>query len=225
MKKQFIVANWKSHKTAAEAKDWLEAYHLAISQFPIADEKEIILCPPFPLLPICFDFIQKHHLTLLLGSQTISSYPEGTYTGEVSARLLKDFVSYTLIGHSERRKFFHETDTDMTAKVQMAKAHNITPILLIGNTEELVPAGVKIVVYEPPGAISSAAGQHPDNPQDVARVADIIATKNSVSYILYGGSVTAQNVATFTQLPEISGVIVGGESLDGKAFAQIAQNS
>ncbi len=223
MKKQFFIANWKSHKNVSEAKEWLSEFSILNSQ--PSTHKEAILCPPFPLLPLCHTFIQQHHLPLSLGSQTISSYPEGAYTGEVSARLLKDFVNYTLIGHSERRKFFHETDEDIAQKAMLARSHQISPVLLLNDKNAAIPKGVDIVIYEPPSAISSDKGIHPESPEDVDTVAAFLKQKSSVIYVLYGGSVTPENVQEYTRLSSIDGVIVGGESLKPDSFASIIQHA
>ena len=223
MKKQFFIANWKSHKNVSETEDWLQEFTILNSQF--STNKEVILCPPFPLLSRCAEFIQRHHMSLSLGSQSVSSYPEGTYTGEVSARLLKDFVAYALVGHSERRRLFHETDKDIGEKIQLALSYQIKPVLLLSNMHTTVPQGIEIVVYEPPSAISSDKGVHPENPEDVETAAGFLKQKNSVSYVLYGGSITPENVSVYTDLPSIDGVIVGGESLDPKSFASIIQHA
>lgn len=225
MKKQFFIANWKSHKNTNETIEWLEAFRAACSESMLTPETTIILCPPFPLLPLCKEFIDKFHMPMHLGTQTISSYPEGAYTGEVCARLVKDFATHTLIGHSERRRLLHETEADIQEQVQLARAHHIEPIVLMSDKDATLPQGADIIIYEPPTAISSDKGKNPENPEDVEAVARFLKKKNSVLYVLYGGSVSAENVHTYSSLPTIDGVIVGAESLNPHAFAQIIQHA
>lgn len=219
MKKQFFIANWKSHKTASEALSFLKEFAPLISE---KEDQQIIICPPFDLLETCSTYIKTHHLPLALGAQNISPFPEGAYTGEVSARSLKDLVQYTIIGHSERRHYFHETDDMLKEKVQQALAANLTPIYCVSSESQPIPQGVTLAAFEPLDAIGSGK---PENPETVEKVTRSIQEKNAVSYILYGGSVTATDVHQYTQLPSISGVLVGGASLDPTAFAQLIQHA
>lgn len=220
MKKQFIVANWKSHKTTEEAKDWLTEFAVHSSQ--IAGDKEIIICPSFPLLPMIAAFIRQHHENFFIGTQDISPYPEGAYTGAVSGKLLKEFGTYAIIGHSERRQYFHESLEDLSKKVTLALSCGITPIYCVSKKDEKIPAGVKIVAFEPIAAIGSGA---PEDPTMVEAIASFIKQKNSVLYVLYGGSVTPDNVNTYTSLSSINGVLVGGASLSADTFADIIQHA
>jgi triosephosphate isomerase len=216
MKKQFIVGNWKSNKTIDETQEWLNEFMVHSSQF--TEEKVVILCPPFPLLSLIQDFIKQHHLPIALGTQDISPFGDGAYTGEVDGHLLKDFVQYAIIGHSERRKYFSETDELLGQKVAMAKAYGIEPIYCISEKNMPIPSGVNIVAFEPLAAIGSG---HPDSPENAEEVARFLKEKNSVSYVLYGGSVTAANVRDFTQQVSIDGVLPGGASLSPREFASL----
>lgn len=222
MKKQFIIANWKSHKTIHEAKLWFEEMSLHLHELGDFKEKDIIVCPPFPILHVGLDSIKKHSLPLLLGAQDISPFPEGSYTGAVSGKLLREFVTHTIIGHSESRRYLHQTEEELAKKVAMALSFGIMPIYCVSNKEEKIPQGVKIVAYEPLEAIGSGK---PEEPQETESIAHSIKEKNSVSYILYGGSVTAENVQNYTQLPSVDGVLVGGESLNAQPFTSIIQNA
>lgn len=223
MKKQFFIANWKSHQNVKETKEWFDTFLMHASD--IQQDSEIILCPPFPLLSLCHELIHMRHLPIALGSQTISSFPEGSYTGEVSGKVLKDFVTYTLIGHSERRRFLHETDEMIASQVQLALASNITPILLVGKKDAIIPKGVSFVIYEPPSAISTSSGMHAEDPEEVEAIASFLKHENGVLYVLYGGSVSPENIQDYTRLPSIHGVIVGKESLDPQAFSKIIQHA
>lgn len=220
MKKLFFIANWKSHKTPDEVRSWFESFPRYIGSLP--EEKEIIVCPPFPLLPLCVELAKKHTPFVKVGAQDISYFEEGAYTGEVSGRLLKAFATHVIIGHSERRKYFSETEEELSEKVIQAHANLIMPVYCVSNDHQPVPKGVSIVAYEPIEAIGSGNAA---DPTVVGQIADSIKAKNSVSYILYGGSVAPTNVANYTNIPSIQGVLVGGASLDPEEFAQIIHHA
>src|SRR5882724_3673382 len=188
MKKLFIIANWKSHKTEEEAEVWLDAYK--IKEAPVA-EKEVILCGPFTLLSFLKACVVYNNSQIKIGAQDVSPFEEGAYTGAVNAKQLKEFASYVLIGHSERRANFAETNEIITKKIQMAKQADLIPILCVQGIDTPIPENVTMVAFEPIGAIGSG---HPDSPEDAEQVAKIIKEKHSVQYVLYGGSVTPEDV-------------------------------
>src|ERR1700753_1641251 len=126
MKKLFIIANWKSNKTVADAKAWLEEFKKANPSFT-ADEREIIVCPPFTLLSEMKAFIDANNLPIKLGTQDISPFAEGAYTGAINAKEAKDFVTHAIVGHSERRRLFHETDEEVLAKIKHLLEKGIMP--------------------------------------------------------------------------------------------------
>jgi triosephosphate isomerase len=222
MKKQYIIANWKSHKTLDETKEWFSEFSVHSSE--ITDRKDVVavVCPPFPLLPACKELVETHHLPLFVGSQDISQFQEGAYTGFVSGRLLKELVMYTIIGHSESRQYFHESLEDLQAKVAMALSVGIAPVYCVSDKNEKIPTGVQIVAFEPISAIGSGK---PDDPQEVEATAAFIKQQNSVTYVLYGGSVTGENVSHYTSLTSIDGVLIGGASLSADVFANIIQHA
>lgn len=222
MKKQFIVGNWKSNKTVEETQEWFTDFVLALHEVGHNTEKTIVLCAPFPLLPLCKQKIGENHISLFLGAQDVSPFGDGAYTGAVDAHLLKDFVQYTIIGHSERRKYFFETEEILEKKVAMAKAYGIEPIYCVSEKDMAIPSGVNIVAFEPLTAIGSG---HPDSPENAGEVARFLKEKNSVSYVLYGGSVTAANVHEFTQQASIDGVLPGGASLSPSEFASLIHHA
>lgn len=222
MRKQFFVANWKSHKTIEETREWFSDMSLRLHELNISDEQKLIVCPPYPLLSFCHEAISQHHLPITLGSEDISPFPEGAYTGAVSARLLRELVTYTIIGHSERRQYFSETVEILSEKVKMSLASGIEPIYCISNKEEKIPQGVKIVAYEPLSAIGSG---HPDSPDDAEAVAKFLKGNNDIAHVLYGGSVTAEDVNSYMHLPSIDGVLVGGASLTPEGFCGIIQHA
>ncbi|HUD44169.1 MAG TPA: triose-phosphate isomerase family protein [Patescibacteria group bacterium] len=219
MKPLFIVANWKERMDSAQAGKWLTQFSIFNFQFP---NKEVIICPPFTLLSQVKQFIQDHQLPLKLGAQTISQFAEGAHTGEESGEMLKEFVEYVIIGHSERRAL-GETDEILQVKVNQALQFGLTPIYCVSSPTMSVPKDVTIVAYEPVSAIGS--GQ-PDTPENANEVATSIKQKFSfVQTVLYGGSVTAENVAVFTNQEQINGVLVGGASLDANSFSSIIRNA
>lgn len=221
MKKLFIVANWKSNKTSTEAEEWFRTINN--SQFTFnANEKEVIVCPPFTLLPKVRELIVKSQLSIAVGAENISPFETGAYTGEESATQIKEFADYVILGHSERRKNFNETDDILTEKVQRAFENNLTPIFCVQGESTSIPNDVKIVAYEPVFAIGTGQA---DSPENADKVAKAIKEKSGVEYILYGGSVTGENVNRFTQMPSIDGVLVGGASLDAEKFMQIVENA
>lgn len=224
MKKLFIVANWKSHKTTEEATEWLT--HMAEGREQRAESekhKDVIVCASFTLLPAMKAFITKHNLPIKLGAQDVSPFEAGAYTGEVNAEQLKHFVEYVIIGHSERRNYFGETDEMLSKKVQRAKLSKLTPIFCVQGKETPIPEEVTVVAYEPVEAIGSG---HPDTPEDADEVAKTIKKQHpTVQYVLYGGSVTAENVKNFTKMSSIDGVLVGGASLDAAHFDQIIEKA
>ena len=226
MKKIYIIANWKSNKTESEAKNWLDGLKIYSPAGEAGDlgltNKEIIICPSFTLLPILRSLIINHKSNIKLGAQNLSPFDEGAYTGEVSARQIKDFADYVLIGHSERRTNFNESDEILFKKVELAGKYGLTPIFCVQGKETQIPTKSNIVAYEPIDAIGTG---HPDTPENAEDVASFFKKDYNIGHVLYGGSVTSKNVKEFTQMPNIEGVLVGKASLDAKEFYAIIQNA
>ncbi len=228
MKKIFIIANWKSNKNVSESNHWLQEF--SIFNFPsnsagrqISNEKEVIICPPFTLLPTMKWYIETKKLPVKLGSQNISPFEAGAYTGEVNAEQIKELADYVIIGHSERRNNFGETDEMLMQKVKMALKAGLIPIYCIQDENTLVPEGVSLVAYEPLTAIGTG---NPDTPENAERVANKVKQRSrDIKHILYGGSVTADNVRNFTSLPSIDGVLVGSVSLGPAKFTDLIKNA
>lgn len=221
MKIVYIVANFKSYKIESEAKNWLEDFKN--SKIPV-ENKKIIICPSFTLLPIFAAFVKENNLPISLGAQNISSFDEGPYTGEENARQVKEFADYVLIGHSERRNLVNETEEMIFLKVKNSIPNGLTPLYFVQDASQEIPVGIELVVYEPPGSISGASGGIPDEIDNVLKAARGLKEKADYK-VLYGGSVSAENVNDFTSQPEISGVVVGGESLEAEEFIKIIENA
>ena len=221
MKQLFIVANWKSNKTSIQVQEWFEKFALYKNQLTGKPQKTMVVCVPFTYLPLAKKFIEKYNLPVHLGAQDLSSFGEGAYTGAINSKQLGEYVGFTIIGHSERRLCFHETDEEIVKKQRIASESGIKTILCVQSAQTQVAEGAEIIAYEPVSAIGTG---NPDTPENAASVAKNFLSKN-IPFVLYGGSVTPENVKQFTAKDEISGVLVGGASLDPETFFQIINNS
>lgn len=214
MKTLWIIANWKSHKTIAEALQWID--ELA----PVLQTKEqvhVVVCPDFTALEEVKKSIQVSNLPLWVGSQDLSPFPEGPHTGEESAQMIKGLVELAVLGHSERRRELGETDAMIKEKVDQAKKVGIVPLVCVQDSKTPIPEGVDLVAYEPIFAIGTGA---PDTPENAQNVAATIKKTHQVA-VLYGGSVDSANVLSFLNQDDIQGVLIGGASLDAKEFSKI----
>ena len=155
MGKCLIVANLKSYQNENEAKNWLETFGKIKELNLDLTQKEIIICPSFTQLFSFFSYFSSNNIKVMLGAQNVSPFDEGAYTGEVNAKQIKDFVQYVLIGHSERRQNFNETEDMLIKKVDMTLKYGLNPIFLVQNQEDVIPQGVQIVAYDPSFAIGT----------------------------------------------------------------------
>ena len=232
MKKLFIVGNWKSYKTLTDALNWLEKFKELNPQY-LPGEKEVVVCAPFTFLSEMKSFIDANNLPLKLGVQDISPFDEGAYTGAIFAREAKELVTHAIVGHSERRKYFHETDEDILAKIKQLLTNNITPVLCISDLKQLeyyikqddilITNAEKIIfVYEPPSAISGGGAFHAADPKEIdINSAEIEKMIGKDVVTIYGGSVNPDNAATIFGLDHISGGLPGQASLDAEKFVEI----
>ncbi len=215
MKQLVIAGNWKSNKTVNEAMEWLRQFKIQNSKFKIQNAT-IILCAPFTLLAILKEQRKALSLPLALGAQDVSPYPDGAYTGEVSARQVKEFAEWVMIGHSERRKYFGETDDMLSQKVVQATAAGLKIIYCVPDENTAVPSHVDVIAYEPVWAIGTGKT---DTPEHANGVIEAIKKKTGISTVIYGGSVTSENVASFISQSAIDGVLPGAASLDAEKFS------
>jgi triosephosphate isomerase len=220
MKPLVVAGNWKSNKTTADALRWLQDFKDQIGS--ISPYITVVLCVPFTLLYTVKEKLREYSLPIALGAQNVSPFPEGAETGEESARMVRDLADWVIIGHSERRKNFGETDEILAKKVEQAKGAGLKIIYCVPNNHTGIPHGVDVVAYEPVWAIGTGES---DTPEHANRVVAHIKASSQVKRVIYGGSVTAANVATFVRQPSIDGVLPGGASLDPEAFADLITNA
>lgn len=211
------VANWKSNKTKAEASAFWKYLKNNISQVDLSG-KQLIVAPPFTLLSDAKEFISINNLSVSLSGQNVSSFPKGAYTGEINAEQLKEFAEYVIIGHSERLRYLHETNSDLENKVREALEVGLKVIQCIQDENSVIQKGVEIVAYEPPSAIGSG---NPDDPEHVAQVFERILQENNNYTLLYGGSVNPQTIAQFKTIKTLSGFLIGGASLEAQSFLSL----
>jgi len=178
----------------------------------------IVLFVPFTLLYFLKQEFHTRGLPMELGAQDVSPYPEGAYTGEESARMIKELAQWVLIGHSERRKYFHETDAELALEVEQAKLSGLSVMYCVSEAGMPVPKGVDAIAYEPSWAIGTGKTETSEHANEILQK---LLETSGVGRGLYGGSVTAQNVGQFVSQPAISGVLVGGASLDLQSFIDI----
>lgn len=220
MKQLFILGNWKSNKTLEEATQWKEQFDTLYTALPTSST--LILCPAFHHLQVF-----TGSLPYALGVQDLSPFDSGAYTGELSAAMVEGRVTYALLGHSERRKYFGETNELIAEKVKQALAHSIRPIVCVSDVSQaealkrLVPdfSASGLILYEPLFAIGSGKSDSPENANQTAKtITDVLSVP-----ILYGGSVVPENVHGFVSQEYLSGVGVGGASLDAAKFHALIQ--
>ncbi len=244
MRKPIIAGNWKMFKTAAETRAFVKAFKpLAAS----ATDREIILCSPFTALWALSEELKGSQIKA--GAQNVHWEEKGAYTGEISVGMLKEIgVPYAIVGHSERRQYFGETDATVNKRTLAALSGGLTPITCIGETllereanqtfkvlERQIKEGLKglpdptavVVAYEPVWAIGTGKTATPAQAQEAH---DFIRKEFAKLYsdaagqsvrILYGGSVKPDNMATLMNEKDIDGGLVGGASLEPEAFAKI----
>jgi len=247
MRIPFVAGNWKMNTTATEAE------HIVFEMLDKLDRiegVEKVLCPPFVSL-VAINMMLRGS-SIKLGAQNMYFETEGAYTGEISPLMLRELCEFVILGHSERRWYFGETDEIVDKKVKAALANKLKPILCVGErlaaneagkTEEVVnrqvtaalngiePVSNLVIAYEPVWAIGT--GKAASGKQAAATInfiRDVLAKvwNKSIAQdlrILYGGSVTSANIAEFISHPEIDGALVGGASLKAEEFVSIVEQT
>lgn len=221
-----IVANFKANLTTEEVISWIDSFYQKQLTSNHQDSPEVVICPSFVALNIVYDQIKqkKWNYPTYLGAQSVSPYPGGSYTGEVTALMLKDLVRYVIIGHSERRRFFSETNDAVNNKIQQAQEAGITPIVCASSIEEVMAVKSKfssfagVLAYEPLTAIGTGKAESPEMVEELIKEIQNIFPNIKV---LYGGSVTSANIRNYSQLSSVSGILIGKASLDPSEFSTI----
>ncbi|HOS53301.1 MAG TPA: triose-phosphate isomerase [Anaerolineaceae bacterium] len=248
MRKPLVAGNWKMNKTVEQASLLARELLTGLQQVP---EVERVLCPPFTSLMILS--AQLSGTGVGIGAQNMHWAESGAYTGEISPQMVREFCEYVIIGHSERRTYFGETDESVNRKLKSALALGLVPIVCIGETLEEYEAGVTgevitrqvleglkdigtasasiiVVAYEPVWAIGTGRAATAEGANAVLRdhirpaLAQLFGSGLAQNLrILYGGSVTVANATEFFRQPEIDGALVGGASLKVDEFVKIVE--
>lgn len=237
VRKIVIAGNWKMYKTQAESQEFLKGFLPSLEETP--QDREVVLCVPFTDLNLLSKSL--HGSRVQLGAQNVHWEDCGAYTGEISGLMLTEIgVRYVVIGHSERRQYFGETDETVNLRLKAAQKNGLTPILCVGETkfqrdagetESLIISQLEkdlvdvdqenlVIAYEPIWAIGTG---DTCEATEANRVIGLIRSqlKNPGVTIQYGGSVKPNNIDEIMAQPEIDGVLVGGASLEPASFARI----
>ncbi|MEH2359634.1 triose-phosphate isomerase [Nostoc sp.] len=237
MRKIVIAGNWKMYKTQAETQEFLQGFLPHLEETP--EGREVILCPPFTDLSLLSKSL--HGSLIQLGAQNVHWEEFGAYTGEISAPMLTESgVRFVIVGHSERRQYFCETDATVNLRLRTAQRFGLTPILCVGETKQQRDAGETeslinlqldkglvdidqnnlVIAYEPIWAIGTGETCEVTEANRIIGLIRSQLTNPNVS-IQYGGSVKPNNIDQIMAQPEIDGVLVGGASLEPESFARI----
>lgn len=229
-KNTFVIANWKCNKTITEALEWLRQVGPKLSGY---NSIQVVLCPSFVALFPVKQAVERAGYRLKLGAQNVAMVEAGAYTGEVSAKMIAPLADYAIIGHSERRKYYGETNSDVVKKTELLLNSGITPLLCVSDLAQLdfyIKEGPVILqqaqdivfVYEPARAISQGGAYHPEVPADANDQASQIKTKISQkARVIYGGSINPDNIADFFSQEHIAGGLIGQASLDPMTFLRL----
>lgn len=248
MRKPIVIGNWKMNKTAEQATLIIADL---LPEMKNIQQVDRVVCPPFTSLMVVSQMLDNTGIGV--GAQNLHWENSGAFTGEVAPSMVKEFCQYVIVGHSERRQFFGETNETVNRKVKAALANGLIPIMCIGETQpenesgitkEVVERQLKnglqgvskeqmemvIIAYEPVWAIGTAKAATKEDAQNVigGMIRNLIETDNGREVgqkirILYGGSVNSQNANEYFQMPDIDGALVGGASLKAPEFLGIVK--
>ncbi len=251
MRRNIVAGNWKSNELFNEADELITDIAEGLREFDNTDV-DVVVCPPFPYLELVGDAAED--VEFFVGAQNVSKFDNGAYTGEISAKMLQSMrVDYCIVGHSERRKYFGETNQDVAQKVDKLLAEDITPIMCVGEQLEereaekhfdvirtqvseglfhLSAEEIKkvIVAYEPVWAIGTGKTATKEQAQEIhAFIRRLIAEKYSDDVaqeisILYGGSCNAKNARDLFAQTDVDGGLIGGAALKAADFIEIARS-
>jgi triosephosphate isomerase len=250
MRKHIVAGNWKMNCTFDEADELINGIMEKLENTELPRETQLIVCPPFPYLEMTSDYANDSYF--MVGAQNVSDQEKGAYTGEVSAEMLESMeIDYCIVGHSERRGYYGETDKIVAAKVDQLLKHGLKPIVCVGEVLEEREAGKQldvvkrqveeglfhltaeqmkevVIAYEPVWAIGTGKTATPEQAQEIhAHIRSLLTTKygkelaDEIS-ILYGGSCKPSNAKELFACPDIDGGLIGGASLKADDFVAIA---
>lgn len=250
MRTKIVAGNWKMNKTFSEAEDLITSVAEKIEQIGL-ENKKVILCPPCLYLEMATDIAEESVFSV--GAQNMSDKESGAFTGEISGAMLSSLeVEYCIIGHSERRKYFHETDEILARKIDQALTHAIYPIFCCGEVLSEREAGKHkevvqkqldaslfhlneeefssvVIAYEPVWAIGTGVNASDEQAQEMhAWIRELIRKRYSKEVaddtsILYGGSCNPKNAAGLFAQPDVDGGLIGGASLSADDFIRIIE--
>lgn len=222
--KKYVIGNWKSNKNRQEAQLWFSQF---AKLYTPVDGLEVIVAPSFICLCSLSEYVQALEIkNLSLAAQDISPFPKGSYTGAVAADMVRGMVDYVIIGHSERRRYFHETSQDTANKMAETVDAGLKPIVCINQPYAMsqltalhdIDSDEMIIAYGPVEAMTSRIPELPDR---VAEATQFISHVHPKRPVVYGGSLMVENVDDYIGLPQLSGLFVGQSSLDAATFATL----
>ncbi len=222
--KRYVVGNWKCAKSFVEAVRWFDAF--ALKYRPV-DHLQVIISPPMIWLKSLADQLKSLGLAgVTLAAQDVSGFPPGNYTGAIAADMLTGIADYALVGHSERRRYFHETSLDVTNKVSEAIDAGIKPIVCVDKAYAMsqltslsdMDTEHMLIAYSPVDAMSY---REPEAVEKVEEAARFISQIHPYRPIIYGGAIGMDNAHRYASAAGIAGLIVGSASLDAESFNQV----
>ena len=222
--KKYVIGNWKSNKDKKAAQKWFSDFE---GLYRPVDGLEVIIAPSFICLCSLSEYVQALGLkNFSLAAQDISPFPKGSYTGAVAADMVRGMVEYVIIGHSERRRYFHETSQDTANKMSEAVAAGLKPIVCIDQPYAMsqltaindIDCDDLLIAYGPTEASMTRIAEQPVRVAEAAKFINQVQAKRPV---VYGGSLMVENVDEYLNLSELSGLFVGQSSLDAESFAAI----
>lgn len=220
--KKYVVGNWKSNKNRKEAQQWFSEF---ASFYKPVDGLEVIIAPSFICLCSLSEYVYALKIeNLSLAAQDVSPFPKGSYTGAVAADLIREMVDYVIIGHSERRRYFHETSQDTANKMLETVDAGLKPIVCIDQPYAMsqltalhdIDSDEMLLAY---GPVEAMTARIPEKVSRVAEATQFISQVHPKRPVIYGGSLTVENVDEYIALPQLAGLFVGQSSLDSQVFA------